>query len=46
MAALSSATALRCGGETLDNAVAGQHASVDGEVAADHEGTHGGVFLG
>lgn len=32
--------------KALDNAVAGEHAAVDGEVAADHEGTHGGILLG
>lgn len=46
VAALSSATALCWGREALDNAIAGQHASVDGEVSADHKGTHGGIFLG
>ena len=44
VAALSSTAVVRCG-EALDDAVAGQHTSVDGEVAADHKGTHGGVFL-
>jgi len=31
--------------QALDDAVAGQHASVDREVATDHKGTHGGVLL-
>lgn len=44
--ALSAAAAVRGSRETLDDAVAGKHASVDREVAADHEGAHGGVFLG
>lgn len=34
------------GGHALNDAVASQHAAVDGEVAADHKGTHGGVLLG
>jgi hypothetical protein len=34
------------GRQALDNPVAGKHASVDGEVPADHKGTHGCVFLG
>lgn len=46
MAAPPSSTALCGGGQTLDDAVAGQHAPVDGKVAADHERTHGSVFLG
>ena len=33
------------GGEALDDAVARQHAAVDAEVAADHEGAHGRVLL-
>lgn len=32
--------------QTLEHTVAGQHAPIDGEVAAHHEGTHGGVLLG
>jgi len=32
--------------QTLKDAVAGQHAPIDGEVAAHHKGTHGGVLLG
>lgn len=31
--------------QALDDAVAGQHASVDREVATDHKGTHGSVLL-
>lgn len=46
VAALSSTAALRRGREALDDAVAGQHAAVDGEVLAHHEGAHGGVLLG
>lgn len=34
------------GGHALDDAVAGQHAAVDREVATDHEGSHGGILLG
>lgn len=30
--------------QTLDNAVTGKHAIVDGEASADHERTHGGVL--
>lgn len=33
------------GGQPLDDSVAGKHATVDGEVATHHEGTHGRVFL-
>lgn len=32
--------------QALDDAVAGQHAAIHGEVAAHHEGAHGGVLLG
>lgn len=31
--------------QALDDAVAGQHASVDRKVATDHKGTHGSVLL-
>lgn len=34
------------GREPLDDAVAREHAAVDGKVAADHEGAHGGILLG
>ncbi len=34
------------GRETLDDAIAGKHAPIDGEVPADHEGSHRGVLLG
>lgn len=46
---LASATAVAGIGrsrETLDNAVAGEHAAVDREVSAHHEGTHGSILLG
>jgi hypothetical protein len=32
-------------GKALNNAVTGQHASIDREVTAHHESTHGGVLL-
>lgn len=32
--------------QSLDDSVAGQHSSIDREVSADHERTHGRVFLG
>lgn len=32
--------------EALDDAVAGQHPTIDGKVAAHHKGPHGGVLLG
>lgn len=32
--------------QALDDSVAGQHATIDGEVAAHHESTHGRVLLG
>lgn len=44
VATLPAAAGIR-GRQTLDNAVTGKHATVDGEVAANHEGTHGGIFL-
>lgn len=44
--ALAATAAIRGSRETLDDAVAGKHASVDREVAADHKSAHGGVFLG
>lgn len=34
------------GRQPLNNPVAGKHTTIDREVAADHEGTHGGVLLG
>lgn len=34
------------GRETLDDAVAGKHASIDGKVPAYHKGPHGRIFLG
>ncbi|KAK5626215.1 hypothetical protein RRF57_001930 [Xylaria bambusicola] len=34
------------GWETLDNAVTGKHASIDGKVPAHHKRSHGRVFLG
>jgi hypothetical protein len=34
------------GREALDNAIAGQHTTVDREVATHHEGAHGRVLLG
>jgi hypothetical protein len=34
------------GRQTLDDPVAGEHAPVDGEVPADHKGTHGCILLG
>ncbi len=42
---LAGATTLVCR-QALDDAVAGQHAPIDGEVPADHKGTHGGILLG
>lgn len=30
----------------MDDAVASEHAAVDGEVSADHKGTHSSVLLG
>ncbi len=41
---LVSATAL-IGRQSLDNAIACQHTSVDREVAANHERTHGCILL-
>lgn len=32
-------------GQALNDAVTGQHAAIDGEVAAHHEGSHGRVLL-
>lgn len=32
-------------GQPLNDAVAGEHPTVDREVAAHHKGTHGGVLL-
>jgi len=32
-------------GQPLDNAIAGEHAAIDGKVSAYHEGAHSGVFL-
>lgn len=46
MAALLGAASRLSGRKPLNDAIAGQHATVHGEVAAHHEGTHGGVFLG
>lgn len=44
---LTTLAALGLGGwQPLYNAVAGEHTTIDGEVAADHKGAHGGVFLG
>ena len=34
------------GREPLDDAIAGEHAAIDGEVPAHHERPHGGVLLG
>ena len=45
MAALSSPSAV-ISGQPLNNTVAGEHAAVDREVAADHKGTHGCILLG
>lgn len=42
---LAAAGGLVCG-QALDDAVPGQHASIDGEVATDHESTHGSILLG
>lgn len=33
------------GRQALDDPVAGEHAPIDREVPADHEGTHGCVLL-
>lgn len=44
-AALSRLAAGLIRGKALDNPVAGKHASIHGEVPADHEGTHGSVLL-
>jgi len=38
-------TSMLVGGEPLDNTIPGQHASINGKVAADHEGTHGCILL-
>jgi hypothetical protein len=46
VAALAAAAAGLGSRQALDDAVAGQHAPVDGKVAAHHKGTHGGVLLG
>lgn len=46
VAALATTARVRGGRESLDDSVAGEHAAVDGEVPADHEGAHGGVLLG
>ena len=43
--ALAATTRVRRGGESLDDAVAGEHAAIDGKVPADHKGTHGSVLL-
>ena len=32
--------------QTLDNAIASEHAAIDRKVPANHEGTHGCVLLG
>ena len=45
VAALAATAGVDGSREPLDDAVAGEHAAVDGEVPADHKGTHGGVFL-
>lgn len=45
MAALAAACCF-LGWKALDNAIACQHASIDREVAAYHESTHGSVLLG
>ena len=34
------------GWEALDDSIPGEHAPVDREVPADHEGPHGGILLG
>jgi hypothetical protein len=39
------ATSSVIGGKSLNNAVASEHAAIDGEVSAHHECTHGGVLL-
>lgn len=39
-----SATAFT-GRQSLDNAIAGEHTPIDGEVTADHESPHRCVFL-
>lgn len=31
--------------ESLDDSVAGEHATIDGEVAANHESPHSGILL-
>ena len=39
-------TALRLSSrEALDNAIAGKHSTIDGKVAANHEGSHGCILL-
>lgn len=45
LARLSALAARLGGGHALNNAVAGQHATVYREVAAHHEGSHGSVLL-
>jgi hypothetical protein len=45
VAALLVLPAAFLGRETLDNAVPSKHASVHGEVAADHKGSHSGILL-
>jgi len=45
LAAASVLAAGLVGRQALDDAVARQHAAIDGEVAADHEGAHGRVLL-
>lgn len=45
VAALASPAGVICR-QALDDAIAGEHAAIDGKVAANHKGTHGCVFLG
>lgn len=33
------------GWEALDHAITGKHAPIDGEVPANHEGSHRGILL-
>lgn len=46
MAAALVASLRFSGWEPLNDSIAGQHASIDGKVPADHKSTHGGILLG
>lgn len=43
--ALAASAGVIAGRQSLDDPVAGEHASIDGKVTAHHEGTHGSVLL-